>query len=107
MEFGKLLKDRRKELNVSQRQLAEWVGVDFTYISKIENEILAPPSEETIQKMAHVLQTDAIQWILSAGKIPAEFQKVIIEEPHVVSFIRKAPELTESDWKEIYEIINH
>lgn len=38
--------------NVSQRELAKNVGVDFTYFSKIENGKLEPPAEDTIKKLA-------------------------------------------------------
>lgn len=106
MGFGELLKKKRKEQKISQRELAKAVGVDFTYISKIENEILPPPAEETIRKLANVLDADGIEWILSAGKIPGDFQKIIFNEPNVVKFLRNASELTESEWKEIHKIIN-
>ncbi|MCB0594832.1 MAG: helix-turn-helix transcriptional regulator, partial [Phaeodactylibacter sp.] len=42
--FGPLLKEVRRSKQVSQRELAERVGVDFSYISKIENNRLAPPA---------------------------------------------------------------
>lgn len=100
MSFGQLLREKRKEQKVSQRQLAKEVGVDFTYISKIENEMLAPPSEETIQKMAKVLNADAINWILSAGKIPTSFQNLIFEEPNVVSFLREASSISKKEVEE-------
>lgn len=35
--FGEIIKNRRKELNMSQENLAEKVGKKRTYISRIEN----------------------------------------------------------------------
>lgn len=35
--FGEIIKNRRKELNMSQEQLAEAVGKKRPYISRIEN----------------------------------------------------------------------
>lgn len=50
--FGQYLKKIRVIHNVSQRELAKNVGVDFTYFSKIENGKLEPPVEDTIKKLA-------------------------------------------------------
>ncbi|PIB34571.1 transcriptional regulator [Reichenbachiella sp. 5M10] len=35
--FGEIIKNRRKELNLSQNQLAELIGKQRPYISRIEN----------------------------------------------------------------------
>ncbi|MBN2744538.1 helix-turn-helix protein [Breznakibacter xylanolyticus] len=35
--FGEIIRDRRKELNISQEQLAQAVGKKRPYISRIEN----------------------------------------------------------------------
>ena len=35
--FGEIIKNRRKELNLSQNQLAERIGKQRPYISRIEN----------------------------------------------------------------------
>ena len=35
--YGNMLKDRRKELNLTQRQLAERVGKEQSYIARVEN----------------------------------------------------------------------
>ena len=40
--FGKLVKTKRKELKITAEQLADKVGVDRTYISKIENKDIFP-----------------------------------------------------------------
>lgn len=34
--FGEILRDRRKELNLTQKQLAERIGKERAYIAKIE-----------------------------------------------------------------------
>ena len=105
MDFGTLLKVERKQQKLSQRDLASMIEVDFTYISKIENGILPPPSEEIIEKMAGVLQGDSIEWLLTANRIPADFEKLIIKDARVASFLRKASAITEEQWKQIEKII--
>ncbi len=43
--FGQKIKSLRKEKKITQSELVESVGVDFTYISKIENDKgLRPPN---------------------------------------------------------------
>ncbi len=44
MRFGKKIRELRKVKNLSLRALAEAVGVSFTYISKIENNLVSPSS---------------------------------------------------------------
>jgi transcriptional regulator with XRE-family HTH domain len=51
----KLLKDRRLELKMSQRQLARISGVNYTQINKYEKG-KAIPSEETLQKICKSLR---------------------------------------------------
>ena len=56
--FGQLMKDLRRSRSISQRDLAIQVGVDFTYISKIENDRLPPPSAQTIEKIKGRINPD-------------------------------------------------
>lgn len=53
-QFGQLIKDSRKNKNLTQEQLAERVGVSLRYISKIENEG-KKPSVEVLENLVHIL----------------------------------------------------
>lgn len=55
-EVRELIKEKRAALNLTQKQLADLVGVDRTTISKIENGIR--PSPVTAKKIAAVLGFD-------------------------------------------------
>lgn len=57
--FGHIIKEARKIKRITQRDLANKIGVDFTYISKIETGALEPPSETVINKIAQILDIDA------------------------------------------------
>lgn len=84
MIFGERIRELRKTKNLSQRGLAEKVGVSFTYISKIENEKLDfgdYPSEELIRKLAKSLSADADELLLLAEKIPKQIKKRVMERP--------------------------
>ncbi|MBD2497823.1 helix-turn-helix domain-containing protein [Nostoc sp. FACHB-280] len=52
--FGKAVRRRRRELDLSQEQLAEQAGLHRTYISNLERGELNP-SLETIEKLAMAL----------------------------------------------------
>lgn len=105
-EFGKKLKALRMAKEISQRKLAELVGIDFTYISKIESGTMVPPSEETIIKMAEVLGEDPDIMLIAAKKVPSDMQKIITENKEVPVFLRRASTLSPKQWKEIKQIID-
>lgn len=90
MSFGSMLQKLRAQHNITQRDLASRVGVDFTYISKIENEALDPPSEETLIKMADVFGVDRYDFILSANKIPTDFDFAIKTNKDIVKSLKEA-----------------
>ncbi|MDF2660857.1 MAG: transcriptional regulator, family [Paenibacillus sp.] len=105
-EFGILLRQLRKNKKVTQRQLADWVGIDFTYISKIESGTMDPPAEDKIIRIAEVLGAEPEELILTAKKVPTSFQKLIVENKEVPVFLRKASDLSPAQWKKIQDIIS-
>jgi transcriptional regulator with XRE-family HTH domain len=105
-EFGELLRNLRKQHKITQRQLAERVGIDFTYISKIESNTMDPPAEDKIIKMAEVLQVEPESLILAANKVPKSLQRLITENKEIPIFLRKASELSPSQWKKIKDIMD-
>jgi transcriptional regulator with XRE-family HTH domain len=88
MEFGQRLRDLRKRKNLSQRDLAAQIGIDFTYLSKIEGGRLDPPSEAVIRHIAQVLDADENELINLAGKIPKDLKAVLEESPQAVELLR-------------------
>jgi len=111
-EFGQMLKNIRKEKAISQRKLGELAGIDFTYISKIENGTQAPPSEETIRKIAEVLNVDAHKLILTANKIPSDYQESILKNKDVEALhvffekIQDPGRVNPKMWQKIIEVLN-
>ncbi len=84
MTFGERVRDLRKAKNLSQRELAEIIGVNFTYLSKIENgklDFASFPSEDTIRKLAKALDADEDELLLMAKKIPPDIRDRVIEKP--------------------------
>jgi len=104
-EFGELLRNLRKQKKVTQRQLADIVGIDFTYISKIESGTMDPPAEDKIIRIAEVLHIEPEELVLAAKKVPSSFQRLITENSNIPVFLRKASDLSPTQWKKIKEII--
>ncbi len=88
MEFGRRLRELRKQKKISQRDLAAQVAVDFTYLSKIEGGRLAPPSEDVIRRLAQALDADENELINLAGKVPKDLKAVLEESPQAVELLR-------------------
>jgi transcriptional regulator with XRE-family HTH domain len=74
--FGRRLRELRKERFLNQKQLAVMVGLDFTYLSKIETGTMPPPTVETIRKLAEALHVPPDELILLAGKFPEDLRAV-------------------------------
>lgn len=72
MTFGEKVKELRKVRGVSQRELAGRVGIDFTYLSKIENDRMEPPSERTIERIAGALEANADELLVLADRFPSD-----------------------------------
>jgi transcriptional regulator with XRE-family HTH domain len=101
--FGQALRELRRSKGISQRDLAEQVGVDFSYISKIENDRLPPPAADTIVKICDALEVSPDSLLALSGKIPSQLRETIGSSPAAVQFIRSAQSmgLTEEEWKEL------
>lgn len=101
--FGQALRELRRSKGISQRDLAKKVGVDFSYISKIENDRLPPPAADTIVKICNALETPPDTLLALSGKIPSELWETIGSSPAAIEFIRSAQsmDITEEEWREL------
>ena len=101
--FGKLLRERRREAGLSQRKLAEAVKVDFSYISKLENDRLPAPSAETVVRLAEAIGRPADELLAVARKIPGAVGDEVVREPAAQRFLRTAStmKLSGTEWEEL------
>lgn len=86
MTFGKHIRSKREELreddrSFSVRQVAGRIGVEPAYLSKIEREDVAPPSEAKIRALAEDLGEDADVLLAMAGKVSSDLQEIIRKRP--------------------------
>ncbi len=103
MNFGKRLRQLRLEQKINQRLLAANAGIDFTYLSKIENERMPPPSEDVIVKLAGILQTDADELLRLAHKVPHDIKSMINRSPSMPSLLRTVGDMNEREIKKLEE----
>ena len=86
--FGTYVRRRREELakhrlGYSVRGVAAMLDIQPSYISKIERNEVKPPSEETIIRLAKVLEVDADVLLALAGKVSAELRSIILKRPQL------------------------
>lgn len=103
-QFGQMIRQARKDRGYSQRELAKLLELDFTYLSKLENDRADyPPKEKVIRSLAHHLALDADQLIFLAGRIPQEDESLLREHyenlPTLFRRMRENPEFAKQVFK--------
>jgi transcriptional regulator with XRE-family HTH domain len=101
--FGQRIQRRRRELGLTQRHVAKEVNLDFTYLSKLENDRGDPPGEETVRNLAVSLQDDVEELLALAGKVPAELRARAQRDPEFARFLRRLPNLTDTELQDMYK----
>ena len=100
--FGGRIRELRRGRGLTQRQAAAEIGVDFTYLSKLENDRGDPPSEETIRRLALLYDVDAEELLALAGKLPPELRQRALTDPRFATFLRRLPTLPDDRLLEMY-----
>ena len=85
-DFGQQLRRRREQRRehdpgFSVRRLAGRVGIEPSYLSKIERGEQPPPSEETIRGLAQELGEDADVLLALGGKVSGDLLRIIRRRP--------------------------
>ena len=114
--LGSYLRARREALReddprYSLRQVAERVGIEPSFLSKVERDIGSPPSEETLARLARELGEDPDVVLALAGKISPDLREAIRRRPRLfgrlIRELREAPdhavlrlvrEVRDGDW---------
>ncbi len=100
-QFGQFIRDRRERLrredsSFSVRQLARRLGVEPSYLSKVERGETAPPSEAKIVLLAKELNEDPDVLLAMAGKVSSDLQEVIRKRPELFGqLIRELKDMPE------------
>ena len=101
--FGSALRALRRSKGVSQRDLAARIGVDFSYISKLENDRLPAPSADTVVRMAAALDEPSEALLALTGKLPSDLRDAVASSPSALAILRRAKsmELSSEEWEEM------
>ena len=86
MTFGNYIKTKRETLaqdskSFSLRKVAMAIDVEPSFLSKVERDLVAPPSEAKIRRLAEVLSEDADVLLAMAGKVSTDLQEIILARP--------------------------
>lgn len=116
MAFAQHIRDKREALQqrdrrYSLRQVAQRIGVQPGYLSKIERGDFPPPSEEKIRRLAEELNEDSDVLLAMAGKVSKDLQEIIRARPalfaELIRALNSAPdeqvlklarEIRDGDW---------
>ena len=102
---------RETDRRYSLRQVARRIGVEPSYLSKVERGQVAPPSEATTVRLAKELGQDPDVFLAMAGKVSRDLQDVICRRPalfaELIRQLKDAPdhailhivrEVRDGDW---------
>jgi transcriptional regulator with XRE-family HTH domain len=116
MTFGDYVRERREaqrqtDRRFSVRQVAQRIGVEPAYLSKIERNEVAPPSEEKVRALAADLGEDPDVLLALAGKVSSDLLAIIRARPEVFAelirqlkavpdhaILRLVREVRDGDW---------
>ena len=116
MTFGEYIRKRRDALKAqdrtfSVRQVAQRIGVEPAYLSKIERGDVAPPSEAKVRALALELGEDPDVLLAMAGKVSSDLLETIRKRPalfaDLIRQLKSAPdqavlrivrEVRDGDW---------
>jgi HTH-type transcriptional regulator, competence development regulator len=100
-EFGTYIRERREQLRredrlFSVRQVALRIGVEPSYLSKVERSETPPPSEAKVRLLAIELGEDPDVLLALAGKVSSDLQAVIRQRPQLfATLIREMKDMPE------------
>ena len=87
--FGSFVKDLRHNKGLSIKNLGSKLDINYSYISKIENDHCIP-SEDFIKRISEIFNYDKEELMLRAGKIPEDIIGILKNNPKAAAdFLRK------------------
>ena len=113
--FGSYVREKRMARGLSLRGLAAQLEVSPVYMSNIENDRRAAPSQEYLERMALLLQLDKPEreWMLDLAakskqnRVSADLPDYIMDREIVRAALRTAKEAdaTDQEWQEFIDRI--
>lgn len=89
MSLGETVRGLRKKKGVSLKRMAPEIEVEYTYLSKIENEYVLP-SADVLSRIARYLDYDQDELMILADRIPADIKDILRNNPkEALEFLRE------------------
>ena len=87
--FGSYIREKREGLHAddkskSLRQVAIGIGVEPAFLSKVERDIVSPPSEGKVIALAEVLNEDPDLLLAMAGKVSSDLLAIVKARPQLI-----------------------
>jgi transcriptional regulator with XRE-family HTH domain len=102
--FGAFIRRHREANEIGLREMAKRIGVSPTYLSKVERDEFAPPTEDRVKAIAEVLNLNPDELLARAGKVASDLTEIIKRQPvEAASFLRSARRLTADEWRRLEE----
>lgn len=84
--LGQFIRERREALrstdpDYSVRRVAERIGLEPSYLSKIERDLVPPPSEAALVRLAGELGVEPDVLLAMAGKVSSDLKEAIRKRP--------------------------
>ena len=86
MKFGEYIKNTRQakaetSQGFSLRKVAAAIEVEPSFLSKVERNLVGPPSEAKVIALAYYLEEDPDVLLAMAGKVSSDLQDIIRKRP--------------------------
>lgn len=114
--FGSFVRERRQACGLSLRGLAAKLDLSPVYMSNIENDRRAAPTQEYLERLAMILGLDKTdrEWMLDLAaksqhnRVSADLPHYIMDREIVRAALRTAKEAdaTDQEWQDFIDRIN-
>lgn len=88
MKLNKLIKQKRKDLNLTIARASELLGIAGSHLHGIESGKLERPKLEVLLKMGILYDIPSDEIIILARKIPSDVYFKITDNPQLLQIIR-------------------
>ena len=97
-KFGAFVRRERVAKEIGLREMAKKISVSPTYLSKVERDEFAPPTEDKVRAIAKIIECDPDELLAMAGRVPADLADIIKRHPVEMSaLLRTANGLNPED----------
>lgn len=86
MQIGRRIREIRKAAGIGIKTMAKLVGVDVSYLSRIESGRVSP-SEQVLGKLSKALKCDEQELMLLTNRVPRNWRSAITKSPSETALI--------------------